>query len=465
MTLLDLLHAPWAILPERLELIHAIYQARLAGEPLDRPAIEAQLGRQLGSVQPAYEVIDGVAVLPIQGVLAPKANLFTDISGGASAQMLAREVQRAAADPAVRALVLSVDSPGGAVHGIPELGAAVSAANRVKPVVTLSDAQIASAAYWVGSAAREVFVTGPTVLAGSIGVVITHKDTSRAQEMRGVRVTEVSAGKFKRIASENGPLTPEGRATLEAQAGHLYDLFVETVAANRGVSTDTVLADMADGRIFFGRQAIDAGLVDGMTSLDELIARLARDTSRITPSSRRAAASSVAPHVAVIQAAQGASMPPEQSDQTSTNQAITQATATAVAQAVASLTPEALEQSNPQLAATLRQQGAAAERQRITDVRAQVLPGHEALIERLAFDGTTTGPQAAMAVLAAERQTLSAAAAAHAADAPPAANHAAAPADEGTELTKEQQAAKAKAHAKAKGIDFVAAMKDLGFAS
>lgn len=463
MTLLDLLHAPWAILPERLELIHAIYQARLAGEPLDRPAIEAQLGRPLGSVQPAYEVIDGVAVLPIQGVLAPKANLFTDISGGASAQMLAREVQRAAADPAVRALVLSVDSPGGAVHGIPELGAAVSAANRIKPVVTLSDAQIASAAYWVGSAAREVFVTGPTVQVGSIGVVIAHRDTSRAQEMRGVRVTEVSAGKFKRIASENGPLTPEGRATLEAQAGHLYDLFVETVAANRGVSTDTVLADMADGRIFFGRQAVDAGLVDGMTSLDELIARLARDTSRITPSSRRAAAYSVAPHVAVIQAAQGATMPPEQFDQTSTTQA--SATATAVAQAVASLTPEALEQSNPQLAATLRQQGAAAERQRITDVRAQVLPGHEALIERLAFDGTTTGPQAAMAVLAAERQTLSAAAAAHAADAPPAANHAAAPADEGTELTKEQQAAKAKAHAKAKGIDFVAAMKDLGFAS
>ncbi|MFZ5520457.1 MAG: S49 family peptidase [Pseudomonadota bacterium] len=460
MTLLDLLHAPWAILPERLELIHAIYQARLAGEPLDRPAIEAQLGRQLGSVQPAYEVIDGVAVLPIQGVLAPKANMFTDISGGASAQMLAREVQRAAAEPAVRALVLSVDSPGGAVHGIPELGAAVSAANRIKPVVTLSDAQIASAAYWVGSAAREVFVTGPTVQVGSIGVVIAHRDTSRAQEMRGVRVTEITAGRFKRIASENGPLTPEGRATLEEQAGHLYDLFVETVAANRGVSTDTVLADMADGRIFFGRQAVDAGLVDGMTSLDELIARLARDTSRITPSSRRAAASSVAPHVAVIQAAQGATMPPDQSDQTTT-----QATATAVAQAVASLTPEALEQSNPQLAATLRQQGAAAERQRITDVRAQVLPGHEALIERLAFDGTTTGAQAAMAVLAAERQSLSAAAAAHASDAPPAANHAAAPADEGTELTKEQQAAKAKAHAKAKGIDFVAAMKDLGFAS
>lgn len=458
MTLLDLLHAPWAILPERLEAIHAIYRARVSGEPLDREAIEAQLGRPLGNAPVGYEVTDGVAVLPIQGVIAPKANLFTDISGAASAQVLTREVQRAAADPAVRAIVLSVDSPGGAVHGIPELAAAVAAAGQVKPVATLSDAQIASAAYWVGSAAREVFVTGPTVLAGSIGVVITHRDTSRAQEMRGVRVTEVTAGRFKRIASDNGPLTPEGRATLEAQAGHLYDLFVETVAANRRVSTEQVLADMADGRVFFGRQAVDAGLVDGMTSLDELIARLARDTSRITPSSRRAAASSVAPHVAVIQAAQGATMPPEQSDQSAV-------TATAVAQAVASLTPEALEQSNPQLAATLRQQGAAAERQRITDVRAQVLPGHEALIERLAFDGTTTGPQAAMAVLAAERQTLSAAAAAHAADAPPAANHAAAPADEGTELTKEQQAAKAKAHAKAKGIDFVAAMKDLGFAS
>ena len=106
--------------------------------------------------------------------------------------------------------------------------------------------------------------------------------------------------------------------------------------------------------------------------------------------------------------------------------------------------------------------GAAAERQRINDVRAQTLPGHEKLVETLAFDGKTTAAEAAMAVMAAERQRVASAAAAHAADAPAAVPHAAAPADAGK--TKAEQAAEATALAKQKGISVVTALKELGYA-
>ena len=116
--------------------------------------------------------------------------------------------------------------------------------------------------------------------------------------------------------------------------------------------------------------------------------------------------------------------------------------------------------TNATAAATVA--GAESERQRITDVRAQTLPGHEALVEQLAFDGKTTGPEAAMAVMAAERARIAGAAAAHAADAPAAVPHAAAPAD--AVKGKDVQAAEATALAKQKGISVVAALKELGYA-
>jgi len=112
--------------------------------------------------------------------------------------------------------------------------------------------------------------------------------------------------------------------------------------------------------------------------------------------------------------------------------------------------------------ATATTAGAAAERQRIADVCAQSLAGHEALIETMALDGKTTGAEAAMAVLAAERTRLASAGASHFKDAPAAAKHGAAPSD--AKKTPAQQAAEATTLAKSKGISVVAALKELGYA-
>jgi uncharacterized protein YndB with AHSA1/START domain len=105
-------------------------------------------------------------------------------------------------------------------------------------------------------------------------------DVSGQQATQGVKTTEIFAGKFKRIASQYAPLSKEGRATMQQQVDYTYSLFVQAVATHRGVSVDTVLQDMADGQIFLGQQAIDAGLVDGASTLDALIASL--NNSRAT---------------------------------------------------------------------------------------------------------------------------------------------------------------------------------------
>jgi len=278
MNLAELVTSPWAIEPAKLCEILDIYATHLRGEKIDIDAIEARLGRPLTNEQREYVVRDdGVAVLSIEGVIAPKANLFTRISGGASAQMLTTQLESAIVDDRVRALVLAIDSPGGSVFGTPELAATVRELSSVKPIVAVSDGMMASGAYWVGSAADRVLVSGPTVMVGSIGVVATH---TFAPSWRGSKVTEITAGKYKRIATENAPLTEEGREYMQSQVDHMYAVFVDAVAGHRGVSTDQVLARMADGRVFVGQQAIDAGLVDGFGTVDAVAAQLAADPFR-----------------------------------------------------------------------------------------------------------------------------------------------------------------------------------------
>jgi len=151
-----------------------------------------------------------------------------------------------------------------------------------KPIVALADGFAASAAYWIGSAADKMYITSDTTAVGSIGVVATHFDYSKAEAQRGITVTEIAAGKYKRIASEHAPLSEEGRTSIQDQVDHVYGVFVDAVARNRGVSSQTVLDKMAEGKLFLGKQAISAGLVDGMSSLEKLVAQLGATTAQIT---------------------------------------------------------------------------------------------------------------------------------------------------------------------------------------
>ncbi|MCS4508896.1 signal peptide peptidase SppA [Xylophilus ampelinus] len=397
MKLLDVLTAPWAIQPDKLLEIQGIYATHLRGEKIDIAGVEARIGRPLVSQrEESYPVIDGVAVIAVDGVIAKRMNLFMEISGGSSSQLIERDIRAALEDTAVHSIVLAIDSPGGTVDGTQALGDAVFAARAVKPVVALASGMMASAAYWIGSAAQQIYIADRTTAVGSIGVVSTHVDVSGAEAQKGVRTTEVFAGKFKRIESQYGPLSESGRATMQERMDHLYGLFVETVANNRGVAVERVLADMADGRIFIGQQAIDAGLVDGVSTLDALVQQLNRDNAtRAAPGARLGAPRAGAARITANPTTRSISMP---------------------------MSREQLAADHPDLVEALLSEGAAAgaaaERARIQAVEGASLPGHESLIASLKFDGTTTGPGAAAAVVAAERQARAAQAAALANDAP-----------------------------------------------
>jgi len=387
MKLLDVITAPWAIQPEKLLEIQAIYATHMRGEKIDIEAVEKRLGRPLANEPQAFEIRDGVAIIPVNGVLAKRANLMTQVSGMSSSEQIGRDIKLAAADPSVQAIILAVDSPGGTVDGTQALATIVAAVRGVKPIATWADSCMCSAAYWIGAQADAVYIAGDTVEVGSIGVVAGHADISGAQAAAGIKTTEITAGKYKRVASQYGPLTEDGRASIQAKVDYLYSIFVGEVAAARGVSEEKVIQDMADGRVFIGKQAVAAGLVDGVSTLDDLISRLKQQVAG-------AAAHSNAPLV------KGEVMD-----------------------------RESILAQSPEIAEAFRAEGATAERQRIVDVESQLLPGHEALVAQLKADGKTTGPEAAAQVLAAERSKLSGMAAALAKDAPAAVPHAATPQD------------------------------------
>lgn len=376
MKILDVLTSPWAILPDKLLEIQAIYATHLRGEKIDINAVEARLGRPLANEPQGYTVHGGVAVLPLDGVFAKKMNMMTQISGGISMEIAAQDFRHAMADPAVHSIVLAIDSPGGSVDGTQALASTIRDARGQKQVVAYADGMMASAAYWVGSAADEIVIGADTAQIGSIGVVATHVDVSGAETQRGVRTTEIVAGKYKRIASQYGALTEDGRSAMQDQVDYIYSIFVADVARHRGVSEEKVLAQMADGRIFIGRQAEAAGLVDRVSTLDQLIADL----------NQRGGVRSNA-----FQNVTGEVMP---------------------------ITREQIAAEAPELIEALRAEGANAERARIQAIEAQAMPGHDALIAELKFDGKTTGPEAAVRVVAAEKASRASMLAAIRADAP-----------------------------------------------
>ncbi|WP_019654013.1 S49 family peptidase [Variovorax atrisoli] len=417
MTLLELLRSPWAILPDRLHEMQAIYATHLRGEKIDIAAVEARLGRPLANDQQEYSVQQGgVAVLSLEGVMAPKANLFMRISGGISTQLAEKQIESAMADSRVRSLLIAWDSPGGSVFGTAELAQYIREASDTKPIVVVSPGMLASAAYFAGSAANAVYVTGPNVHVGSIGVVAEHDYTPRRD---GGQTSEIVAGRYKRIASDNAPLTEEGRQNIQERVDYLYSVFVDAVAQQRSTTTDLVLERMADGRVFVGQQAIDAGLVDGVATIDALVEQLATDPAKFA--TRRKAVFAVAglPSVAA-----GAA-PEDESSNREKEPVMPDA------DNKTPLTRESFERDHAALFASLRSefsaQGATQERERIQAVRATAMPGHEKLVEQLAFDGKTTAGEAAQQVLAAERSRVAAAAQGHFNDAPPAAPGAHAP--------------------------------------
>jgi signal peptide peptidase SppA len=211
---------------------------------------------------------DSVAVIPIVGAITQRGSWF-----GPGAEDYQQAIKQAVGDSQVSALALEIDSPGGEVYGVQELGATISEAKASKPVVAVANAQMASASYWLGSQATELWVT-PSGEVGSVGVIAVHEDWSRALDQEGVTVSLITAGEGKGEGNPFQPLDEESRSSLEAAVGRYYTAFVADVAKGRMVSRDVVRSEWK-ALMYGAKEAVANKMADAVGTRDEAIMRAA----------------------------------------------------------------------------------------------------------------------------------------------------------------------------------------------
>src|SRR5574337_1254629 len=238
--------------------------------------------------RPTSQTVGATAVVPVYGVLAPRMNMLTDISGGTSMELLGAQLAALAADPGVGTIVLDIDSPGGTTTGLPELCAQiVQIRAQGTRVIAVANHLAASAAYWLACAADEI-VASPSAEVGSIGVFSVHTDASQAYADEGIRHTVIKAGPYKAEGLPIEPLTPEARAALQQDVNYWYGQFVSAVARGRSVSPATVEQQFGQGRTVSAPDALAAGMVDRLEPMDQTLARLAGPTARRVSAPRAA---------------------------------------------------------------------------------------------------------------------------------------------------------------------------------
>jgi len=213
----------------------------------------------------------GIAIIPLEGAITKKDSFFSRFFGETSHEQFQNLVQQAQNDEDIKGAVVYIDSPGGVVSGTNESALALADLANKKPTVVFSDGMIASAAYRISIEADSIIV-GPSTEVGSIGVVLLHADFSKAYEDRGIKLTEITSGQFKRIASSTSPLSPEGKEYLQGLVDDHFQLFKSAVGESRGLSGDQ-LNDVSQGQLYVGQKALKAGLIDQIGTLEDAISQ------------------------------------------------------------------------------------------------------------------------------------------------------------------------------------------------
>jgi protease-4 len=188
-----------------------------------------------------------VAKLSVSGIITDNAKL-TDA------------VEKLANDRSVKALIVSIDSPGGSVAGGESLHDAIARVAAKKPVVAVMGGVAASAGYMIAVPADRIFARAAT-LTGSIGVLLEAPDFSGLLGKLGINADTLVSGPLKDQPSFTHPLSPEGRQVLQGLVTSMYNQFVAMVATGRHMDPDKV-RQLGDGRAYTGTQALRLGLID-----------------------------------------------------------------------------------------------------------------------------------------------------------------------------------------------------------
>lgn len=285
----------WAITPSALEAILGIVQrSDISVEDISRAmhgnewerytSLDATKISKLSLEGQQYPLLEGsrmtsqvknVAILPVVGPIIPRASMFSRMSGSSSVDVLANEFNIAMASDEVDTIILNMDSPGGEITGIAEFSNMIYEARSTKKIVAYVYGMAASAGYWIASAASEI-VASPTSESGSIGVVAVYSSSREADEKKGIKRIEI-------VSSQSPNKRPDiesnsGMSQIQKVVDDMANVFVASVARNRGLEPINVIEGYGRGGMFVGSVSIEAGLTDRLGSLEALI----RENKQVT---------------------------------------------------------------------------------------------------------------------------------------------------------------------------------------
>jgi signal peptide peptidase SppA len=235
------------------------------------------LAQLFGEVPKAYIAEDGTGVIPIVGPIGKGLAPIERMTGAVDVNDIAETIDDYATNPQVTRIAFQVSSPGGTVTGVEELANKVR--NISKPTMAYTDSEMASAAYWVASAADKV-VASPSSTVGSIGVYMTIADMTEMAKAQGIKMVVIKSGKFKGAGIPGTSLSDEQIANLQDSVDAIHADFKASVLQTRKL----VKAEDMEGQVFSGKQAAQRNLVTGLAdSFSEAVAMWAENSVAPAP--------------------------------------------------------------------------------------------------------------------------------------------------------------------------------------
>lgn len=199
---------------------------------------------------------NGIGVIDLRGVMVASEEVLADLT-------VFRQ------DEDIKAVVIRIDTPGGAVGAAQEIYQDIRRTAKVKPVVASMASVAASGGYYAALGATTIYAN-PGTMTGSIGVIIKLANIEQILDKIGYKPEVIKSGMNKDIGSITRAMTPSERALLQGVIDNVYLQFIQAVADNRKLSLE-VVRSLADGRIFSGSQAKDLGLIDRLGNFTDAI--------------------------------------------------------------------------------------------------------------------------------------------------------------------------------------------------
>lgn len=271
----ELHNQPLLIHPPALDHYDALLEMGMREGRISRADVAAVLG--LNQDMPSRtQMVNGLAIVPLVGVLRPKVDGFVRFLGGTAMNVFEQDILRAESDPQVKGTVIYADSPGGSAIGCEEAAQVVYKLRGGKPKVTFVRGMCASACYYIGSAAPRI-IASPSSPVGSIGTILVHAEFSKWFEELGVTHKVITHGKHKGDGNQYEPLGKQGEDTLRGYVEGFGNQFDAAAARHRGVSVAEVRERFGQGKIFMPEEAQKLGMIDGIGTIEDAMGQLLED--------------------------------------------------------------------------------------------------------------------------------------------------------------------------------------------